>query len=165
MLDFLHRLRSNDNPPIDLELLSSQIEEGRKLAIYDRETGLYAFWYLALRGDDECNRAQRYKWPLTLAAIQIETGENAWAVQGVVTDWLRLHMRNVDITGYAGNGRFLTLMPNTDTAGAETLLNRLDRDVRDVAVALSGAPADGADFQSLHAVAEARLLKEHEASA
>lgn len=164
MFDFLNRLRSNGNPPVDLELLSSQIEEGRKLAIYDRETGLYAFWYLALRGGDECNRAQRYDWPLTLAVVQIEAGENAWALQGVVTDWLRLQMRDVDITGYAGNGRFVVLMPNTDAAGAETLLSRLDRDVRDVALAFSGSPADGADFESLYAVAQARLLEAHKAS-
>ena len=59
MFRFLERFRARNGEPVDLEGLAKQVEEGRKLAIYDRETGLYAYWYLVLRGEDECARAPR----------------------------------------------------------------------------------------------------------
>ena len=44
------------------ELLNRAVEEadrGRQLAIYDRDTGLMAKWYLILRCEEECYRAIR----------------------------------------------------------------------------------------------------------
>ena len=37
---------SDDN---GTQRLRSLVEEGRQLAIYDRETGFYAYWYFSLR--------------------------------------------------------------------------------------------------------------------
>ena len=162
MFNLLNRLRSNGESSPDLEGLSHHVEEVRKLAIYEGETGLYAFWYLALRGDDECNRARRYESPLTLAIIEGVGGANPWAMQGVLTDWLRLHLRDVDITGYLGNGRFVAVMTNTDVPGAQTILRRLQTDVGSVITALSSLPADGDNFETLYAAAQARLVEVRE---
>ena len=162
MFDLLNRLRSNGETSPDLEELSHHVEEVRKLAIYEHETGLYAFWYLVLRGDDECNRARRYESPLTLAIIEGEGNANAWAMQGVLTDWLRLHLRDVDITGYVGNGRFVAVMTNTDVSGAQTILSRLRTDVGGVIAALSSLPDDGDNFETLYAAAQARLVEVRE---
>lgn len=164
MFNFLNRLRSNDGNSPDLEGLSHQVEEVRKLAIYDRETGLYAFWYLELRGDDECNRARRYESPLTLAIIDGEGGANSWAMQGVLTNWLRLHLRNVDVTGYLGDCRFVVVLTNTDVSGAQTILRRLQADVGGVIVSLSSLPGDGNNFETLYAAARARLAEVREAT-
>ena len=164
MFNFLNRLRSNDGNSPDLEGLSHQVEEVRKLAIYDRETGLYAFWYLELRGDDECNRARRYESPLTLAIIEGEGGANSWAMQGVLTNWLRLHLRNVDVTGYLGDCRFVVVLTNTDVSGAQRILRRLQTDVGDVIAALSSLPADGDNFETLYAAAQAKLVEVREAT-
>ena len=78
------QFRSRNDEPIDIESFSTQVEENRKLAIYERETGMYAYWYLELRGEDECNRANRYKWPLTVAFFEQASGANAWALQGAL---------------------------------------------------------------------------------
>ncbi len=164
MLNFLNRLRPNNESSPDLEKLSQNVEEVRKLAIYDRETGLYAFWYLALRGDDECNRARRYESPLTLVILEGEGDANVWAIEGVLTDWLRLHLRNVDITGYVGNGRFVVLLTNTDASGAQTVIRRLQTDIGSVIAGVSSAPADGVNFDTLYTTAQARLVEAREAT-
>ena len=56
---------------LDLERkLTRQVEAGRKLVIYDQETGLLASWYLALRCEEECYRSRRYGRSLSLLVVR-----------------------------------------------------------------------------------------------
>src|SRR5437763_15180016 len=53
------------------ERLQRQVEQGRRLAIYDHDTGLFAEWYLAMRLDEECSRAGRYSAPLSVILVAV----------------------------------------------------------------------------------------------
>ena len=159
MFRFLQQFRARNGEPVDLAVLAKQVEEGRKLAIYDRETGLYAYWYLVLRGEDECARAKRYSWPFTLVVIEQSSSANAWAMQGALTSWCRLNLRSVDIGAYVGNSRFVVLMPNTDMAGALRIERRIHAAVVGTVTALGYVPLDGDTFQAVYAAAASRLVE------
>jgi GGDEF domain-containing protein len=140
-----------------VEKLVEQAEGGRKLAIYDRDTGLFAYWYMTLRGEEECKRAARHERPLTFLVVEPSLESNAWAVQGSIALWLRQHVRAVDVAGYLGNGRFLILMPETDINSAQKTVARLCAEIGDAETGLSAFPGDGGAFEELYAVAQDRL--------
>jgi len=142
-----------------VEKMVEQTEASRKGVIYDRDTGLFAHWYIALRGEEECNRAARYERPLTLLAVEPGPEANDWAVYGKIALWLRQHLRTVDIAAYLGNARFVVIMPETTIAAAENVVARFLSDFSDAQTALSSFPADGGTFEQLHAVARERLGK------
>ncbi len=147
-----------------LRQAAESAETGRRLAIYERETGLLAYWYASLRGDEECDRSVRYKRPLTLLLAEPGPDSDARVVQGQLADWASRQVRAVDITGYLGNGRIMLLMPETDGTGAWRVVARLHNDVPGIETGLSRLPADGVTFEKLYAVASQRL-SEHSGKA
>lgn len=124
-------------------------EEGRKLVLFDTETGLFASWYVAMRCTEECYRAVRYKRPLSLLLISPLPGQELELVRAEVTDWLRRHRRRSDITGYLGKGSFVVLMPETDRSGATKVGSRLSRAVAGLKVGVSSYPDDGGNYEQL----------------
>lgn len=140
-----------------VEKLAEQAEGGRRLAIYDQETGLFALWYITLRGEEECKRAVRHEHPLTFLVVEPSPESNEWAAQGSVALWLTQHLRAVDVAGHLGNGRFLILMPETDINAAQKTVARLCTGIGDAQTGLSAFPEDGVAFEQLYAVARDRL--------
>lgn len=132
-------------------------ETGRRLAIYERETGLLAHWYVTLRAREECERAVRYRRPMAVVIAEIAAGSDPQAMQGQLPQWLRQRFRGVDIIGYLGNGRYIVLMPETDLAPARQAAGRLLGGLSGVDVGLSGLPVDGTTFEDLYAAAVKRL--------
>ena len=59
--------RSDDN---DVHRLRGLVDQGRQLAIYDRETGFYAYWYFSLRLQEEIARSDRHKEPFLLLLVE-----------------------------------------------------------------------------------------------
>lgn len=145
--------------------MAHQIETGRKLVIYERETGLFAHWYVTLRGEEECDRAARYGRTLGLLLVEPAPGANTWVVQDNLADWMRRTTRTTDVAGYLGNARYVVLMPETDRAGADNLLRRLHEQVDQVESSLTMFPGDGVTFDMLYASAAARLAGSVEAVA
>ncbi len=137
--------------------MAEQAEAGRKLVIYERQTGLYAYWYLSLRCEEECDRSARYERTLTLLTIEPSAGSNAQAVQGQIGEWLRTRLRPVDLAAYAGNARYIALLPETGAQGADVVTGRLRRDVADIDVGVAVFPQDGVTFEKLYGGACARL--------
>lgn len=139
---------------LDLELkLTRQIEAGRKLVIYDQETGLLASWYLALRCEEECYRSRRYGRSLSLLVVRA-TGElEPWLVEGRLADQLRRNTRASDIVGHLGRGSFVVMMPETDFDGAALVAERLRRAVPEAETNISCYPQDGESFEELLAAA------------
>ena len=133
--------------------------------MYDQETGLLAYWYLTLRGVEECERANRYGRGLTLLLVQAAPEADTWMAQGQMADWLRRKLRAVDITGSLGNGRFAALMPETGFDDARHAAARLQSDIAAARTSLSTLGADGVTFNELYAVASQRLSKPLEAVA
>lgn len=146
--------------------LVKQAEAGRRLAIYDRDTGLFAHWYMALRGQEECARAARYERSLSLLVVEPRgDGRRAHgAIQSEIGSWFQTELRATDIAGYVGNGRYVILAPEADTRAIARLASRLRERVEHIDVGSSAFPEDGVMFQQLWRCATARLL-EHGARA
>ena len=148
-----------------IDTLVAQASAGRKSAMYDRDTGLFAYWYMTLRGEEECIRSARYERPLTLLVIEPAPEADAWTVQGSIALWLRQHMRAIDIAGYLGNARFVIMMPETGVDAAQNALARLRSEFNEAQVGFSILPADGGTFEQLYAAAQERLSKAVEQAA
>jgi GGDEF domain-containing protein len=148
--------------PVLIARLVEQAQQGRKLAIYDRDTGLFAHWYLALRGQEECARAERYDRPLTLLILEPSPSQAAeeWTTKAAIGGWIQTDLRSTDIAGYLGNGRYAVLAPEADAAACETLVSRLRDRVREVEVAMSAYGADGDSFEALWRQATVRLMQQ-----
>lgn len=140
-----------------IEKAIQQVEAGRRLAIYERETGLLAHWYIALRCEEECHRAERYERPLTLIVIEPEASSETWKVQDEIADWLGRKLRPADMAAFLGNGRFVVAMPEIGMADALALLARLHLDVAGAETGLASYPQDGSDFEALSGVARSNL--------
>lgn len=145
--------------------VAQQVEHGRKLVIYERETGLYAQWYVALRGDEECLRAQRYGHALSIAVIEPRTDTKPTALPGALAGWLSTRARATDIVGYLGNGRHVVIMPETSPDKGSVFNSRMIADAPPARLALAEYPADGATFEELYASAATRLSSDARSAA
>jgi GGDEF domain-containing protein len=152
----LERLPSTPKSNL-ISKIAQQADIGRKLAIYERQTGLFAHWYLALRCQEECKRASRYEHPLAVLLIEPARASKAWDVNEELVSWLRGQLRATDLAGYLGNGRYVVLMPETALAHAKRVSKRLLRDVAGSEAGLACHPEDGANFDELCAAAQERL--------
>ena len=148
-----------------LQRAAEYAETGRRLAIYERETGLLAHWYVTLRGKEECERAARYRRPMALLLVEIAAASDPKTMQEQLPQWLRQRFRGVDIIGYLGNGRYVVLMPETDLTPARQAASRLLGGLDGVDVGLSGLPVDGTTFEELYAAAAKRLGQPFEQAA
>ena len=136
-----------------LDKATREAETGRRLAIHDRETGLFAYWYLQQRFEEEAQRATRYNHNLSLMVIEINSG-NGFASRDALTAWLRQNIRVSDLPGHLGDGRYLVLMPETDAEAASILARRLQQDIgSEIAVGLSIYPEDGSTLSELQKLA------------
>ncbi len=134
-----------------------QAESGRKLVIYERETGLFAHWYVVLRCEEECRRALRYERPLTLLLVEPATEDGAWAINERVLEWLRGQLRATDLPGYLGNARYVVIMPETSSTRAKRVAKRLRADIEGSEAALSCLGDDGTTYEELFEAARGKL--------
>jgi GGDEF domain-containing protein len=153
--------------PAYLNKVADQIEAGRKLAIYERETGLFAHWYVTLRGEEECARAARYKRRLVLVLIEPCATNTAaeWQIKASIGQWVQKNLRATDIAGYLGNGRYVVLAPETGCDAVRHLMTRLEDEVGQVEAALSSFPEDGVTYPQLWNGATERLTSRGAAAA
>lgn len=145
----LPRRDRNTTDPQLVQRAMTQAESGRKLAIYERDTGFFSYWYLELRCAEECYRAQRYGHPLALIVVEPSQGNDEWTVQGEIAGWLRRNAREADLIAYTGNGRFVSIMPETDRKGAKQLVSRLKKALSKADAAISLFPEDGETLADL----------------
>jgi GGDEF domain-containing protein len=136
----------------DLSEVKEAAAQARRLAIYDRATGLFAYWYLQLRAAEEISRAQRHAKTVVCSSI--------WAPTPLLIDEvcgrLRAGLRDHDLAAYLNNGHFVLLLTDTDAAGADIVLQRLLGDLPDVSAGEACSPADGATFDELLECAKSR---------
>ena len=151
--------RPREHPPEKrvIEKVMHQVDKGRKLVIYERDTGLFAHWYVELRGNEECDRAKRYARPLSIAVIEPNRDGDPWEIQERVRDWLREGMRHTDIAGYLGNGRYVVIMPEADQAAAETAIARMKAEGIATDAGLAYFPEGGETFEAMYRAASAQL--------
>jgi two-component system cell cycle response regulator len=117
-----------------------------QLAIQDELTGVYNYRYLHTRLSEEFKRAQRYRYPLACAMIDIDrfkqfndefghdTGD---AVLREVATRIAGAVREVDVVARYGGEEFLLVLPNTHFAGALTVADRVWRAVGQKPIAVA----------------------------
>ncbi len=139
--------------------VAREVESGRKLAIYDQDTGLYAKWYLLLRGEEERVRAKRYgrQFAIGMLSSTAPVGDERWQADADISRWLQTRLRATDVVGYLGHGRYAFIATEADPDRATRLAERLRAGVDNVIVGLSCYPGDGETLEDLWANAEQRL--------
>jgi two-component system cell cycle response regulator len=119
------------------EMLESK-KRLEQLAIQDELTGVYNYRYMHTRLSEEFKRAQRYRYPLACAMIDIdhfkqfndEFGHDVGdAVLREVAVRIGQAVREVDVVARYGGEEFLLVLPNTHFAGALTVADRVWRSV------------------------------------
>jgi len=126
-------------------------EMGERLAIYDRETGLFAYWYFSLRLEEEVARCSRYGQTFSLLLLEAETGRWAAGDESALFRYMAESFRNCDLVAHLGNLRFIVLLASTDAQGAMVVREHLlaDEELGNLTVGLASFPADGESCEAL----------------
>ena len=157
MLRSLFSRPQPQQPNAVVEKVSREADANRRLAMYDRDTGLYAYWYLTKRIDEEAKRAERYGHGFSLMMIGVHQDENLGTLDRV-TEWLNGRLRSSDLVTHLGDGRYLALLPETGLAEAQLSADRLKSHFPDlISAGVSAFPDDGSSLIELLAAAEQRL--------
>jgi GGDEF domain-containing protein len=143
----------------DSLLLEAQEEaqSGKRLAIYDRATGLFHSWYFELRLNEEVERCQRYGSSMAVLAISIEPRDK----EEYRRNWKELNsslgqlvastVRTVDISASFGHLEYAVCLPQCDGEGARAaatrLVNALGEHSANIGVGLY--PEDGTNGKTL----------------
>jgi diguanylate cyclase (GGDEF)-like protein len=124
-------------------------EELERLSVTDRLTDLYNHGYLLQRLDEEVGRAARFGHVLSLVMIDIDNFKDFNDTYGhpkgdvvlrAVSDTLRNNLREIDFAARYGGEEFVVVLPETDTAGAEAVAERIRADV--AALSFAGSNTD-----------------------
>ena len=134
-----------------------EAESGRRLAMFDRETGLYAHWYLARRFEEEARRSERYDRPLSVIAMEVHCQDEAYRVQDELRAWLDQSLRSTDLASHLGGGRYIALLTETELEDASAIAARIAERFPDtVNIGLGCFPEDGSKLEDVQKVAERR---------
>ena len=107
--------------------------------------GLATGTYLAMRGKEECYRAQRYGRPLALVVAWLDQPDPA--TENRLQTWLRSQTRASDIVAYLGSSTYAMLLPESDQEGASGIIKRMRLALPQL-IAFNGSyPTDGATWE------------------
>ena len=139
-----------------LDKAAAQAEQGRRLAMYDRLTGLFAAWYVRQRFDEEAKRASRGERQMSVIAIRAPRADGLGPHDALVL-WLRQKVRPYDMPCHFGEDLFVMIMPDTVPKDAEKVAKRLRKEVEGARTAVSVYPDDALTFDELEQLAGSRL--------
>jgi PleD family two-component response regulator len=130
--------------PVDVETLLAklgtfvrarhEIDTVRSKALFDRLTGLYTEYGLQHWVEQLGARALRKREPIACVVVAPDVGvgdgvsltaEQSSEALAEITDVCRAQARRSDILGYLGDSRVAILAPDTDVAGVQRLIDRL----------------------------------------
>jgi len=139
-----------------IDRATTEASNGRRLAMYDRGTGLYAPWYMEQRFAEELLRCKRYN--LRMSAMLVE-GPSALMTQlgDPTADWIRRNIRGCDFAASLADGRYLLLLPEADMDGADQLRGRLLAEFPGCRIGMAVYPEDGKSYSELRDAAESQL--------
>lgn len=148
-----------------------------RLAGTDSLTGIFNRTYFELRLDEEAQRAQRYRHPLTLVMADIDRFKSINDEMGheygdkalkQVAEVLKTRLRSSDILFRYGGDELAILMPETGPTDANDILHRVfhslsERDFNGRSLTLSAGiaalPVDAHDAPSLIQAADSNLYR------
>jgi GGDEF domain-containing protein len=151
-MKFLKHRDDEGRNDYDLAEVQAIAAQGRRLAIYDPATGLFAYWYLQLRAAEELSRGKRHRRGLICLSL--------WAPTPPAIDELcsalKTGLRDHDLAAYLNNGHFVALLTETDYAGASLVMERLFASCPGASGGIASYPDDGESFDELLEAAKAR---------
>jgi len=115
-----------------------QFEKTRKQVVVDALTQVYNYGYFRSMIGVECNKAKRYKTPLTVFMLDVDDFKKLNDRYGhpcgdevlkIVARILIKHIRDVDIVARYGGDEFALILPQTTYEGAATVANRILKSV------------------------------------
>jgi PleD family two-component response regulator len=139
-----------------LERAAEEAEYGRRLAMYDRQTGLLASWYIRLRFEEETKRATRRDRPVSIILLRAPKVPDFGSVDMLVS-WLSEKIRPYDLATHLGDGEFLVVLPDTDAIDSEGVIKRLGTAVEGITAGVSTYPDDALTLDELTQTARTRL--------
>jgi len=119
---------------IDKELPIVLLEDNDADAFQDALTGLYNRRYLAEALRDECNRARRYRTPLSLLIVDVDSLKQCNEEHGrqagnevikLVAAAVAKSCRSCDIVARYGGDEFAVVLPDTDAGAAMAVAERI----------------------------------------
>jgi hypothetical protein len=120
------------------------VANDHRRSTFDRVTGVHEEWYFRLRIDEEIARAKRYGQEFSLIMVVSPSRQVLDAVRVTMKQWLR----EVDYAGDLGDVLALCL-PNTRSASAAPVLERLTTLVDGLHASVSEYPSDGTTLDAL----------------
>jgi len=114
--------------------VTQEAERGRRLAIYDQQSGLLARWYFELRLLEETHRCQRYEMPMAVLTLRTSTEAMAGQNGGRGLDKsgaIARSLRSTDLAADLGIGEYALCLLHCDRAGAASVLRRLMGELAD----------------------------------
>jgi hypothetical protein len=102
-----------------------------RLAAADEEGSLFSASFFRTRLEQESRRASRYGLPLSVVVVRFlkprgGDTDDGWArTTNVLVATAAQVIRSEDVAGYLGRMRYGLILPHTDRAGAEVVLQRL----------------------------------------
>lgn len=123
---------------IDRAALKSKAGEFEQLSVTDALTGLLNRRYLEERLSEEIKRSNRYGYPMSFLMIDVDNfksyndefghAEGDKALK-IVAECFRETLRGADIAARYGGEEFSILLPQTNSAEAETIAERLRENI------------------------------------
>ena len=146
--------------PVDSNLLLSKMDtfvrakraadRAQEESLLDESTGLYNFRGMARRARETGAEALRVRGAMACVALApvmddaLEPGESIETVARDVGEHLGMALartaRASDVIGHLGRGEFAVIAPATSTAGAERLMERLQRALESTTVPVGNSP-------------------------
>ena len=125
----------------NLALLENKQQHLQKLAMVDDLTKLHNRRSLLRHGQEEFERAKRYKMNLSTFMIDIDKFKSvndtyghhvgSFILKGLATE-LKRSLRSMDIAGRLGGDEFFILLPHTSIDSARMLADRLRKAVEEI---------------------------------
>lgn len=122
-----------------------------RMAIYDRETGLYAYWYFSLRFREEIARASRHGQSFVLVLVEPTQGQLDTEREEQLLNIMIEGFRSTDLVAHLGDLRFAMLLSNIGVDGDKQVCRRLRDEfgTLEVRIGLASYPDHGEDWESL----------------
>jgi hypothetical protein len=134
--------------------MKNEADQGRRLAIYDRTSGLLSRWYFELRLQEESERCKRYGYSLTLIRLKVASTSNGFTDALQVSSALKSvtqKARSTDLITAIGVTEIAICLVQCDLRGSGPALRRFLEDAEGVdwLVGVAVYPADDLDGKNL----------------